>query len=261
MKALFKILTLCVLTLTFSGETKAGIRDVGNGGDAVALEFIQMANIVLKEIEIDAYKLFPEFTTRDLREAIVSTKVVSKQKTILLGVEKDAINYPSKKLIEVSRSRWSRDSKLSYTTLSLVFHEYLGIMRINDEDFSVSNRLLEYFRDNKKRVQERELSGRTVLTDSDVFMSMTISMSDKKITLSGQVDGSVEDCAGTYQFDEESQILKADLQCNNKKTKLEMNYWNIDLVDYLRNGMVDIEFSFKNETRRFSKAIEAKHLR
>ncbi len=118
---------------------------VGNGGDGLAAEFILTAK--------DAFRILqnkPEVTQYlnldKLSMAIANTKVIStKEPLILNGVEIDAINYPAQQLIKINRLRWMdlRDSNRTLTRFNLVIHEYLGIIGINDDQYSISQSIVK----------------------------------------------------------------------------------------------------------------------
>jgi hypothetical protein len=68
------------------------------------------------------------------RVEFTSDKLISPQ-----GIEVDALNYPSKKLIKVNQSRWNgtEDNQRAL----LVTHEYLGILKADDKDYVWSQKL------------------------------------------------------------------------------------------------------------------------
>jgi hypothetical protein len=246
----------------------AGIRDVGNGGDAIALEFTTLARQVSKDIKIEAQHLFPEFSAEDLESVIESTKVASVDKTILNGVEKDAINYPRLKLIEVSRSRWKSRSVSTEKLRALVLHEYLGIMNINDADYKISGRLIDYYLDSKKRIIESEIDGRIFITDQEdaTIQGLVVIERPGRVTFQGIVMGELFNCSGSYHFNENEQVLKSQLNCDESNANLVLNLWNTDVVDYLRGGLVEVDFSFTHisktgdQVKQMNKTIDAKQL-
>ena len=246
----------------------SGVRDVGNGGDAIVLEFTTLARQVSKDIQINAQYLFPEFSAEDLETAIASTKVMSVEKTILNGIEKDAINYPGLGLIKINRSRWGARSVSTEKLRALVLHEYLGIMNINDADFIISGRLIDYYLGSKKRINESELAGRIFLTNQEDANTQGLVVITKpgKITFQGIVMGEKFNCSGSYVFNENEQDLKSQLNCGDSNANLILNFWNTDVVDFLRRGLVEADFGFTQikklgkQAIEFRKAIDAKHL-
>lgn len=61
----------------------------------------------------------------------------------LHGRDLDAANFPELKLIIVSRSRWLQLSGDYNRKKSLVLHEYLGILKIDDSNYSISGRMIK----------------------------------------------------------------------------------------------------------------------
>lgn len=120
--------------VTFAGG------ETGNGGDSIAIEFSSIAYTTLAMIQSNN-NLFPEFKAVDLRQAIFQTELVTIDRLYLNGVEKDAINYPLGKKIEISRIRWNECGNDYVRKSSLVFHEYLGIMGVDDSGYNISERL------------------------------------------------------------------------------------------------------------------------
>ncbi|MEK2690389.1 hypothetical protein [Bdellovibrio sp. GT3] len=131
------LLSACLILLSLAAQ--AGPRVVGNGGDHVSLEFVELARQVYYKILYSEHK---DFDVDSLEAAIASTKIQSTDEQLILdGVPKDAINYPSQKRIIFNRKAWSQ-MNLELRSL-LVLHEYLGVMGINDSTYSVSTRLLQ----------------------------------------------------------------------------------------------------------------------
>ncbi len=135
LKVFFNIPSLLILMAI---PAQAG-RETGNGGDAIAIEFKTTALQVVAAINAGQTPMFPEVSTRLLQTAIGETKLTVKDHVFVNGAEKDAANYPAQKLIEISRTRWLSDSSRKQ---ALVFHEYLGIMGVDDSNYAISSRLL-----------------------------------------------------------------------------------------------------------------------
>ncbi len=263
------LMPFIAFSFLFSVPVFAGIRDVGNGGDAIVLEFMNLGRQVAKDIRLEAEQLFPEFAIDELEDALARTKVVSVERALLNGVEKDAINYPRQKLIEVSSTRWLARTRSPEQQQALVFHEYLGIMGVDDGDFSVSGRLLDYYFNTKKRIIDSELVGRIYITDQDDFATqgLIVITTYGQITFTGTVQNQNLSCSGTYKFNGNQQLLDSKLRCGNSTARLEINFWDTDIVDFLRNGLVGVDFSFTQPTSssgsaiKFKKQIDAKKLR
>lgn len=126
--------------LGFNGS--AGGIDAG-GGDAYAAEFVGLAHQLvdmateLEDSPVDA---------DELKAAIRETEVQTLDKVFLNGIEKDAVNFPSRKLIELSRSRWDEIQDDVLRRYRLVLHEYLGILKMNDEDYQISSKFINSLR-------------------------------------------------------------------------------------------------------------------
>lgn len=134
---------IIIIVFLISLQSFAG-NDVENGGDAVAFEFTTTARLATKILK--TAKLTPELkgVVEKISESLVSTQVNTRPKLFLRDNEVDAINYPLKNLIVVSRSRW-QIAKLGgvEARLGLVLHEFLGVSRIDDGDYAKSQKLLE----------------------------------------------------------------------------------------------------------------------
>jgi hypothetical protein len=111
---------------------------VSGGGDGVAQEFISFGYRVYDFINTSS-SLKAGFSLEDMKSDLDEVTVETKDNLFLLGVEKDAINYPAQKKIEVSRTRWQSLSGAQKASLAL--HEYLGI-RFSDRVYELSAPIL-----------------------------------------------------------------------------------------------------------------------
>lgn len=76
---------------------------------------------------------------KKLSEKIRSALVESTDDQLFLdGVRKDAINYPDIEKIIFNRKGWATAAN-ERTRMLFVLHEYLGLLRINDSRYSVSD--------------------------------------------------------------------------------------------------------------------------
>lgn len=115
---------------------------VGTGGDAIAATFVAYAWQLQEMMKGDLQALFPEIDAVKLEEAINQTDVESHNMLVVGGVEKDAVAFPDRRKIKVSRHRWP--SILLYSVNSrfqLVLHEYLHVLKIADLKYEISRRL------------------------------------------------------------------------------------------------------------------------
>lgn len=111
------------------------------GGDEVGLEFTNLGQLISRFfLGMDRSSLPVDPNT--LSAAVTQTIVRSDVHAYLgggffsRGEEVDAVNFPSEGRILVSRSRWAeyrQDQKVS-----LVLHEYLSVMGLNDRDYQIS---------------------------------------------------------------------------------------------------------------------------
>lgn len=149
MKSLFLVLSLILFVSTFptlaQGRLLADGFDSGNAGDAVGAEFLYSARDLLQRFELLEAKGEKTFDLGKLRRAIETTVVVSEERVFLNGMERDAVNYPEQKLIKVNRTRWKelRQPVETKARLTLVLHEFLWILKVDDTNYSVSAPLIE----------------------------------------------------------------------------------------------------------------------
>lgn len=130
---------LLIVLMSFLASTAfAGIKD-GGGGSGVAAEFVELAHDLEKRLES---KSIPGVDVEAFRKAVNETKVITKRNLKLRGATVDAINYPGLKLIEVSVTRWNKLTKTPWVKLQIVFHEYLGILQIDDSNYQISRQIL-----------------------------------------------------------------------------------------------------------------------
>ncbi len=119
--------------------------DSGNAGDAIGAEFLYSARDLLQRFELLDARGEKLVEVGKLRRAIETTVVVSEERVFLNGMERDAVNYPEQKLIKVNRLRWKelRQPVETKARLTLVLHEFLWILKIDDTNYSVSAPMIE----------------------------------------------------------------------------------------------------------------------
>lgn len=136
---------------SFLNLTQAGVGGGmdSSGGDSCSLEFKDIAQNIHLDLLRKNLKLSVEISHKKFWEKFLETKVKCVDEAVICeGEEKDACNTPSLRLIEVNRFRWDAIS-LGARKYQLVFHEYLGIMQIDDVDGKLSNIYLK-----KQQVQQ-----------------------------------------------------------------------------------------------------------
>ena len=114
--------------------------DVGSAGDAFASEFIRIGYEIAGILRQHP---LAEVTDVQLLQALRSTRVVSFPNLTLNQAPVDAINYTyaDPPRIELSREHWSQLWNKHHEKVFLVFHEYLGILKILDVNSQVSHQL------------------------------------------------------------------------------------------------------------------------
>ena len=129
---------LGILSLTLNLSSYAGV-GAGGGGNAIAQDFKSKALTVLDLLKTQAPA--GEIDLQKLSEAIKTTDVEGTQTELFLqGAHKDCINYPDQKQILVSEKDWQSLGLVNQQFLAL--HEYLGILRVNDQDYQMTSKLL-----------------------------------------------------------------------------------------------------------------------
>ncbi len=89
--------------------------------------------------------------------AVQGTEIRTASSLVLRGANVDAVNYPTEKLIVVDEERWNRLDAYPERKQYLVMHEYLGIMGIELDVFSVSNEIKRiFFEQTKARMKIHE---------------------------------------------------------------------------------------------------------
>jgi len=128
---------LLVLLLTCAvGYSEGG--ESSGGGDSIAAEFTNTAYSSLRLLKQNPLEGV-EFLK--IQEAIRTTVVRTKDKLVLGGKEVEAINYPKKGLIELSRSLWEKSRENLRSKVVLVFHEYLAMAGYDDSKYQLSHKL------------------------------------------------------------------------------------------------------------------------
>ena len=137
---IFFMIALTALTTCQPGSAFAGHGE-GNGGDAYVQEFTTIAR------KVEAYLVSRPATSPPNIDAekfnnVINTVALSSVDDILYldGVPKDLINYPRDNAIVISRPRWK--SIIDSQKYSIVTHEILGVMGVDDRKYQVSWQLL-----------------------------------------------------------------------------------------------------------------------
>ena len=127
------------ISLALNNFSYAGV-GAGGGGDAVSQDFIRAGLAALSYVSNHPGTI--SINLKSLAETVQKTSVESTNEELNLGSKhKSAINYPDSKQIIVSRVDWANLTENSKKSLAL--HEYLGIMRVNDQNYQLSTQLLQ----------------------------------------------------------------------------------------------------------------------
>lgn len=119
----------------------AGGGKESGGGDAFAQEFASLGRLIAKAI--GAKRLALKHVTWDrFNYAVETTRVITAERVYFKKAEVDARNYPKKHLIVLSRSRWRSYHGFFRYKLSLVLHEYVGILGSSDTHYALSSEYL-----------------------------------------------------------------------------------------------------------------------
>lgn len=143
-----KYLIAIFLIVTYPTAARSAGWDNGNAGDTFTAEFILTARDLVQRMKLLPQSELSGIDLNQLAGAILNAKVHSEETLTLNGYEVDAINYPDRQEIHLSRSRWRalRSSSETNQRLTLVLHEYLFLIGIDDTQFRVSGRLIPQMR-------------------------------------------------------------------------------------------------------------------
>ena len=136
------------IALSCSQQAEAGF-DRGNAGDAFSAEFILTARDLVQRMQQSkqSQNIMRQWVDiQRLSGAILTTKVRSETNLQLQGSTVDAVNLPDQSMIVVNRDRW-REYRTPLETkarLTLVLHEYLGIMGLQDAQFQITGQVLTF---------------------------------------------------------------------------------------------------------------------
>jgi hypothetical protein len=126
-----------------SKKQSVGGDGVGNGGDAIAMEFRLTAEHAISRAETNDINMY-NLNYQYLRNVLKNSNIVTTNTPLTLnGDEKDALNFPSTMKIKVNRSRFSSYTE-SLAKEALALHEVFGLAGISDAKFEKSSRLIGY---------------------------------------------------------------------------------------------------------------------
>ncbi len=114
----------------FAGADPGGGSVVGNGGDGIAIEFRNLGRSIAENLE---RARDPDFDIRKFRAAVETASIETRERVLLRGREVGAVNYPQFNKIVVNARRWLVTSRSVVPAVSLVMHEFLGVMGVQND--------------------------------------------------------------------------------------------------------------------------------
>ena len=123
-------------TGAIKNETRQGPGS-GGGGNTCALMLKQNAIALIEKIK--TYPPFQKDGIADLLIANISAAQFYPGDNLQIdGKDVEAINYPTKKIIEVEQGFCDKVSTFSAASFGITLHEYLGLAGLADENYQVS---------------------------------------------------------------------------------------------------------------------------
>lgn len=123
-------------TKTIQSETRQGPGS-GGGGNTCALMLKQNAIELIERIQS-----YPPFQTNGIADLLISNikaaQFLPGDKLQIAGKDVEAINYPTKKIIEIEQGFCDKVVTFSTASLGITLHEYLGLAGLADEEYQVS---------------------------------------------------------------------------------------------------------------------------
>jgi|GEM_PF-6376244 len=139
-KAIFALsLSLASVTHAYEGGSSSG------GGNFREMEFHARIDKLVEIVRQDAVsKIFQEaFAVEDLERLSHEVRVEFVASTLFKdGVLKDALNFPEDVRVLVSIPSWDALAARAPEKDLLVFHELLGLLRVDDSKYALSRKLL-----------------------------------------------------------------------------------------------------------------------
>ena len=175
-------------TSAIQAETRQGPGS-GGGGNSCALMLKQNAIELIERVK--AYPPFQKDGIADLLLAnIPAAQFIPGENLEIAGKDVEAINYPTKKIIQIEHGFCDKISTFSIDSLGIALHEYLGLAGLDDDGYSVSSPFVDsiyivernktstspYFADHQINNLRTKFEKSDLLTDDELKM--------KKINLS-----------------------------------------------------------------------------
>jgi hypothetical protein len=134
-------MSLSVLLLILSASQAFANGQDRGGGETEKLKFTIIANKVISIVRENSLR-FPEVDLRKLGAAVGNTKIrITPEDLTLAGESVVAINEPQRGVIHVNRFKWRGLSGNPTMQVTIVAHEYFGILGLDDSNGQISSRL------------------------------------------------------------------------------------------------------------------------
>lgn len=153
-----KLLVTVLALLSFTAQAEHGGSEGTGGGDTEAQEFVTMAYELILWLKIHPVE---GVDLNRLTEKIAISVVHSTEDLLEMnGLLVDAINEPNlvPPTITINRAAWKGLNVLEHRRRMLVLHEYLGLMKVDDTKYQISQKL------DQAHVCSRSVSVREYLT-------------------------------------------------------------------------------------------------
>lgn len=123
-------------TKKIQSETRQGPGS-GGGGNTCALMLKQNAIELIERIQA-----YPPFQTNGIADLLISNikaaHFLPGDKLQIAGKDVEAINYPTKKIIEIEEGFCDKVITFSTASLGITLHEYLGLAGLADDEYQIS---------------------------------------------------------------------------------------------------------------------------
>lgn len=129
MRFFVKLLVFVLVPFVASADPSGG-SVVGNGGNGFAIEFRNLGRSIAENLERS--RDF-DFDARRFRQAVETTTIETQERVFLGGREVGAANFPQLGKIVVNERMWLITSRSVIPAVSLVMHEFLGMMGIQND--------------------------------------------------------------------------------------------------------------------------------
>jgi hypothetical protein len=138
------VLLTIALLFTISSSLAAVTEGAGaHGGDPVAQEFATMGQ---KAVDYVTFLKNPYHLNLQALQNEIASVTLTSTNSILYddqGIERFALNIPSKNLIEINRNGWASIGANTNGKMALALHEYLGIAGVEVDNYSITSQIFQ----------------------------------------------------------------------------------------------------------------------